>query len=862
MLGWEVVWRTSFREFRGTVVDCGLIADEWVVLESTVLLEYRIREQLVRKTVPAVDNFVEYKRSQFLKNPSDRLSVHDIVLAELSKLGDDALMAGAKHAAIARELQLKEAQPRKDGNNGPVVAIPVGSPNEKKSVAGDGNSDSSDGEDDEEGEGEDDSSEETEDEDGDSSSGESSSGDSSSGDSSGSGRTKIDLKVFVLPSQNIRGFSIRISKHGLQLVRTALKKDYGPTSIFYRDTDGDVVTIMSVNDLEYAFRSAQEQTDTTGAVKAKLKLFAQIDDSASSTKVEASESRRHIYLDTSLGHVPHLNLLRQSSSNSGRDSALLDGSLGSHARSGVAPSPPMHGMEKYEMVWKKGELLGKGSFGSVFSGINLSTGERIAVKEVTLRRGKKHRQQAQALQQEVKILSSLDHRNIIKYIGAECTKNTLRIFLELATDGTLKDAINEFGALPEPLVRRYTTDIIEGLWFLHAKKFIHRDIKPTNLLISGGVVKLADFGCSSITEDESVNEAGHTSLAGTAVYMAPEVMATGGGWDSALPQIQEPPSPASPVSPVHSLSADAKSPVLRVDEAMRSAKNENAGDAGDEIVRSPRAGKVHFGGNDSPILQTLDPASPTRSGSMRSTKKKTKSKVGYGKRADIWSVGITLCEMATGKPPYANAGSAIFAICVSKRYPSLPESFSPEAHEFLARCLVENPSARATSYELQRLPFLNPQTPAEVRAQTAATMLRDHGSTNSTVSMNLPQDFSFLQSPREDDPSGSVGGGKLSPRGMEGASYRGGTFGGAHTEMEDPFGSADSKMFFSMGSGRGTAERDEKRSDSKLSEGDMVVNNTAYTPRGQASSRRESARSSKECEEDEDCKTARSTFIS
>jgi hypothetical protein len=324
----------------------------------------------VRKTVPAVDNFVEYKRSQYLKNPSDRLSVHELVLAELSKLGDDALMAGAKHAAISRELELKEGQPCKDSNNGPVVAIPVvaipvGSPNEKKSVTGDGNSDSSEEEDDEEGEREDDSSEETEDEDGDSSSGESSSGDSSSGDSSGSGRTKIDLKVFVLPSQNIRGFSIRISKHGLQLVRRALKKDYGPTSIFYRDTDGDVVTIMSVNDLEYAYRSAQEQTDTTGAVKAKLKLFAQIDDSASSTKVEASESRRHIYLDTSLGHVPHFDLLRHSSSNTGRDSALLDDSLGSHARSGVAPSPLMHGMENYEMVWKKGELLGKGSFGSV-----------------------------------------------------------------------------------------------------------------------------------------------------------------------------------------------------------------------------------------------------------------------------------------------------------------------------------------------------------------------------------------------------------------------------------------------------------------------------------------------------------------
>jgi len=61
------------------------------------------------------------------------------------------------------------------------------------------------------------------------------------------------------------------------------------------------------------------------------------------------------------------------------------------------------------------------------------------------------------------------------------------------------------GAFPESLVRRYTSDIVEGLWFLHSKKFIHRDIKPTNLLVSGGRVKLGDFGCStSIVEDESM----------------------------------------------------------------------------------------------------------------------------------------------------------------------------------------------------------------------------------------------------------------------------------------------------------------------------------------------------------------------
>lgn len=53
------------------------------------------------------------------------------------------------------------------------------------------------------------------------------------------------------------------------------------------------------------------------------------------------------------------------------------------------------------------------------------------------------------------------------------------------------------GAFPEPLLRCYASDIVHGLLYLHQCKIIHRDIKPANLLLSNGVVKLADFGCSS-----------------------------------------------------------------------------------------------------------------------------------------------------------------------------------------------------------------------------------------------------------------------------------------------------------------------------------------------------------------------------
>ena len=57
--------------------------------------------------------------------------------------------------------------------------------------------------------------------------------------------------------------------------------------------------------------------------------------------------------------------------------------------------------------------------------------------------------------------------------------------------------LKQFGAFGEPVVQRYTFQILRGLNYLHSKGFIHRDIKGANVLVSeAGVAKLADFGCS------------------------------------------------------------------------------------------------------------------------------------------------------------------------------------------------------------------------------------------------------------------------------------------------------------------------------------------------------------------------------
>ncbi|KAK8957522.1 Mitogen-activated protein kinase kinase kinase YODA [Platanthera zijinensis] len=173
--------------------------------------------------------------------------------------------------------------------------------------------------------------------------------------------------------------------------------------------------------------------------------------------------------------------------------------------------------------WQKQKLIGSGTFGNVYMATNKHTGALCAMKEVNIiPDDPKSAECLQQLEQEIKVLSKLKHRNIVQYYGSELTEDRLFIYLEYVYPGSIDKYVHEHcGAMTESVVRNFTRHILNGLAYLHTTKNIHRDIKGANLLVDvNGTVKLADFGMAKHLS----GAAAALSLKGTPYWMAPEVV--------------------------------------------------------------------------------------------------------------------------------------------------------------------------------------------------------------------------------------------------------------------------------------------------------------------------------------------------
>jgi Protein kinase domain len=142
--------------------------------------------------------------------------------------------------------------------------------------------------------------------------------------------------------------------------------------------------------------------------------------------------------------------------------------------------------------WKLGAKIGIGAFGVVHVGMNTKTGTLMAVKSL-----KMEPSTMKDAEQEIQLLKTLHHENIVRYLGAERNSKYLHIFQEWVPAGSVTIMLSKFGPFPLTVVRNYFCQILHGLHYLHTNHIMHRDLKGSNILVNDdGIVKLADFGAS------------------------------------------------------------------------------------------------------------------------------------------------------------------------------------------------------------------------------------------------------------------------------------------------------------------------------------------------------------------------------
>ncbi|XP_036752754.2 serine/threonine-protein kinase WNK2 isoform X11 [Manis pentadactyla] len=168
--------------------------------------------------------------------------------------------------------------------------------------------------------------------------------------------------------------------------------------------------------------------------------------------------------------------------------------------------------------------LGRGSFKTVYKGLDTETWVEVAWCELQDR--KLSKLERQRFKEEAEMLKGLQHPNIVRFYdfweSSARGKRCIVLVTELMTSGTLKTYLKRFKVMKPKVLRSWCRQILKGLLFLHTRTppIIHRDLKCDNIFITGptGSVKIGDLGLATLKRASFAK-----SVIGTPEFMAPEM---------------------------------------------------------------------------------------------------------------------------------------------------------------------------------------------------------------------------------------------------------------------------------------------------------------------------------------------------
>ena len=180
--------------------------------------------------------------------------------------------------------------------------------------------------------------------------------------------------------------------------------------------------------------------------------------------------------------------------------------------------------------------IGKGNFGEVFLTQKQGYPQYYATKKME-RRKCEVPPLLNRLINEIRILTSVKHPNIVKYIDLKKTKNHWYLITEFISGGSLTDILHKYMAMyqrpfPEDIVQHIMRQIVSAVQYLHLNRIIHRDLKLDNILVNFASeydkqifnlkncqVKIIDFGFATILNSDKTN-----TVLGTPPNMDPKIL--------------------------------------------------------------------------------------------------------------------------------------------------------------------------------------------------------------------------------------------------------------------------------------------------------------------------------------------------